>query len=478
MKFGELLKTCLEQNNVSTNRFSRKSGINSATVYNIFSSQRKMPEDKFLSCMKLGLFSKKQREKLYECFYREKYGDEQYECVKFLFEFFGSQKTAYKNIVDAVESFELKVGQDAALSNHDSILSCQKTFFESVSDNQIVYTNYSFQNEDIDSITYYFVKKNNVRLFHFRSDADRVELLERTKMFVGLDKYYELGVNFYRAPDFSDKSNSETKGAFPFYFAKEDFVLIYSIGAKLGFASRNKDFCKAFISEVKKITENSYETSNFPTDLLQMMNLKGDLKDFDRHIALGALSYCAFSDADTLLENVNENFSLKDLCPQTIVDYLNKFNCYFMITVDELERFAKSGRNYDVPTDILNSYNPDSRVKTLGNIIKAVEKEQIYIVDSSYQKYKLHNCYMFNENNACNIGILFNLPDEKKCIGQYVAFGNSDEQIAEVFMNYFDFIKKTGCVIDKEKAKLLIENLILKCEIESDDNYKSNILTF
>ncbi|MGN1418202.1 MAG: hypothetical protein ACI4W6_02625, partial [Acutalibacteraceae bacterium] len=449
-----------------------------ATLYNIFSSQRKMSEDKFLSCMKLGLFSKKQRERLYECFYREKYGDEPYECVKFLFEHFSPKKSDAKYDIDAVHSFPVQVGQDSALSSHDAVLSCLKAFFESVSDNQSVYTNYSFQNEDIDRMVYHFVKENNIRLFHFRSDADRTELLQRMKLFVGLDKYYELGVNFYRSPGFSDGFNSETKGAFPFYFAKEDFVLIYSVGSKFGFASRNESFCRKFICEVEKITENSYDTANFPIDLLQMMNLKGDLKDFDRHIALGAISYCEFSDEEILLENVNESFSLKDLCPQAIIEYLNKFNCYFIITVDELERFAVTGRNYDVPTDILKPYNPSSRVKVLKKMIEAVENEQINIVDSSLQQYSFNSGYMFNENTASNLGMLVHLPDGKKCYGQYAAFGNSDEQIAGVFMNYFDFIKKTGCVIDKEKAKLLIENLILKCEVESDDNYKTNILTF
>lgn len=463
VQFGELLRTFLDQNKISVNKFARENSINSATLYNIFASKRRLPEEKLEKIMSGAYFDPSQKHELFESFYREKYGRAQYECVRMLYNHYKPSSQNEIVLPPMPPVFKIESGQTVTAENKNMIMSAIRTVFELAKDKNEIFTNYSFDHAEIDELVFALSKEKGSRLFHLRSKTDLQSLHESVRQFVRCARFNEIGINLYDVA--TDKSDvAESRGAFPFYFSTNGLTVVYSSGVKYGFITAGGKLEESINAELRQILISSRKTVAFPKNILKTLQVFQGLDGYRNYNCVPGIAYCDYLSTESLINLVNDAFSYKDKCVEVINGFIGMLERSFCVEFDELERFAATGRIYDTPETILKKVSPEVRRRVLERMLCDVQSGKIKIVNSNLQKFDSNVGYIYNEKIVCCLGMLKTSAESERYYGQFIHV-EENEKLSEVFADYFDYIAKKGCIYSNDDASKLIENLILACEL-------------
>ena len=229
MRFGELLKTYINESDVSTRMFSQITGLNRGWLYNIFSGKKSLPEDKFFKLLENFPFSAEQNVALRDAYWSDFYGRETFSKIKYILSEF--QKHNARSDDDFLLSNSKKVyDKDVIFLFSKYELTDAMTFLlnkNAADSDSCIYTNFSYEHECLDNLFYSCVLKNSmIQYYHMVNfDISINNSVHNLRNIFSSIKYAANKVNTYY---FHTNTNTVAiDNLFPYFIVSTHGVIVY-----------------------------------------------------------------------------------------------------------------------------------------------------------------------------------------------------------------------------------------------------------
>ena len=169
MSFGELLKTYINESDVSVRMFSEITGLNRGWLYNIFSGKKSLPEDKFFKLLENFPFSLEQNTALRDAYWSDFYGRETFSKIKYILSEFKKHNELNDGDFLLPKSQKIYDEDFIFLFSKDELTDAVTFLFnQNVADSDsCIYTNYSYAHECLDNLFYSCILKNSmIKYYH------------------------------------------------------------------------------------------------------------------------------------------------------------------------------------------------------------------------------------------------------------------------------------------------------------------------
>lgn len=457
MKFGTVLRECLNSSNSSVRNFSEVTGINRGWVYNIFNGKKSLPQDRFLRILSTYPFTINQKNSLIVSYYSDLYGAENFQKIQYIISSLNDLS------VDACENVlplpsKKYTMQSESLSDTASIIDAATYLLNGITDleNPFIYTNFSYGQEKINDIFYFFLSQNKeIKYYHLVNfDTAGIDIHNLRNIFISI-KYASLGYStYYHYNNFS--TPLQIDNIFPFFITTNKGVLLYDTDAKKGFILTEPSILKSFIAKNESLFLKASPLVTFHRDALTLNSQLKKSHFFDG--SLTNISYYPpipyFFDKNTIWErlyNSGEKRHLTDIF-QIFFELLSKnLDMTFLLHIDGLKDFC-----HQRSTPFLPDTLSESTLKSILNTItkQYTEEKNIYFVDDKIVSFPKNISITANNSSVLFMGASNN----KEYIGNYHIYLDNPI-IANDFKMFKDYVIKNQYCYNDTYMMHVLNNL-------------------
>ncbi len=463
MDFGALLKATLKKHEIPVIRFTGDIGFNRVAIYSVFKNKRELPKEVFEKILASYPFSKQEKLNLERAFRLSQFESERFEMMAFI-------KTEFEKLGKAPDCTPEK-SENLDFSRPSIFLSGRADYNaavetllkrENTAENAVVYTNYSYFDEQTDKIVYDFVKNASCRLVikHSVIKGTGENVKERLHNGFASIKFAKLGHIT------SVGSRDEPPFALSTHFIGKKSVLMYDDKTQCGFFSTEETVVRAYcLSAAKResareplnrVFENAFELKSFTEPMMS----KNDLI-----IIESALPVRYFTKYRILDETLKKDIPEREVILSSFWNHLlicRSLSNPSVFTQSSIRHFLESGKSYDAPEIFLNNISVLNRRRILDEAKKELLSEESrfsVIRDSSFEISE-----KISVASSPHSVSVFYMVEKPGCdfLGSGV-FTVYDEEFSSLLGDFYDYLFVNDFFLSKEELEKELDSAVAQC---------------
>lgn len=470
--FGEVLKQCIEDQGISVNGFARDTGINRGWLYNIFTGVKKLPEDKFQALLRDISFTSANEDLLREAFYREAFGDDKYENIIYIADFFNktfvescAQKPEKADLYSRPAAHVLPVEPKSFKNALHSII------YEEIKSGEapVIYTNFPYSLKHVDNRIYNALRAcgKPVVLHHLVYFERKSHSKNNLRSVLQSLRYIQLRQNVHYI--YADSVSAAFTGTlYPYFVITATGALMFNAVGTRGLLIHSEPAVLAHLcDQANGLIMKCAPLAAFPANLLEAKAINEPM------VATAVTSYLVhapcwtqFADNELLDKAIHPTFPLRESIIQIADRYyadIMRGNPLHFFTLSGIIDFIHNGRFYDAPELLVPPFSPALRVYVLEKMIKYLKepRDYFFLLDES----KI-TCPDSLAVTFCEGGVMIlskAIIDDDAFVGQCVV-KLEDKSIAADFRNCQDYIVRNGFVHTKDYALRSLSDLLVLCK--------------
>lgn len=463
MDFGALLKATLKKHEIPVIRFTGDIGFNRVAIYSVFKNKRELPKEVFEKILASYPFSKQEKLNLERAFRLSQFESERFEMMAFI-------KTEFEKLGKAPDCTPEK-SENLDFSRPSIFLSGRADYNaavetllkrENTAENAVVYTNYSYFDEQTDKIVYDFVKNASCRLVirHSVIKGTGENVKERLHNGFASIKFAKLGHIT------SVGSRDEPPFALSTHFIGKKSVLMYDDKTQCGFFSTEETVVRAYcLSAAKResareplnrVFENAFELKSFTEPMMS----KNDLI-----IIESALPVRYFTKCEILDETLKKDIPEREVILSSFWNHLlicRSLSNPSVFTQSSIRHFLENGKSYDAPEFFLNNISVLNRRRILDEAKKELLSEESrfsVIRDSSFEISE-----KISVASSPHSVSVFYMVEKPGCdfLGSGV-FTVYDEEFSSLLGDFYDYLFVNDFFLSKEELEKELDSAVAQC---------------
>ena len=458
MTFGEFLKECIEKRNLSVANLTKESGVNRGKLYYVFDDKRKLTVDELDAIIDGAGIAGAEAERLIDLFFREKFGDDEFERVKCL-------ENALKRENCAVKPCPLPPCKDSvvgAINDRDALADAVVYLFANDED---IITNYSFLDKKIDETVFSCVmnggeKKLAAHIMLFSNENAGTDNIET--IFASLKFLYNGFFPLYRHADIV---RMKYMNMFPYWFVGRKYAVLYGDGK--GIVIDDPDAVRTVYAAALTETEKCVPFGVHNDDIMFIKDIhaKKDGKYGCIRLNMSSIPCLGgFADYEFIYNVAKEELPDREMLAKIAYRYYDDiFTDSVKITsCGGMRRFAETGLVQEIPAALVNAASVADRVRLLKTLIEAVNDGRLFLTDD--EKFEMcpglavavHAKGIFLSGADCTKEPIFEV---EKFIVDIEDIG-----LVKTFGELGEYIIRSGKVFSKEYAASFTEELVIELE--------------
>ena len=333
---------------------------------------------------------------------------------------------------------------------------------ENTAENAVVYTNYSYFDEQTDKIVYDFVKNDSCRLVirHsvIKGTGDNVK--ERLHNgFAGI-KFAKLGHITSVGP------RDEPPFALSTHFIGEKSVVMYDEKTHCGFFSTEETVVRAYClsaakresarTPLNRVFENAFELKSFTEPMMS----KNDLIIIESTLPVRYFTKC-----DILDETLKKDIPEREVILSSFWNHLlicRSLSNPSVFTQSSIRHFLESGKSYEAPEIFLNNISVLNRRRIL-----AEAKKELLGEDSRFSVIR-DSSFEISEKISVASGphsvSVFYMVEKPGCdflgSGVFTVYG---EEFSSLLGDFYDYLFVNDFFLSKEELEKELDSAVAQC---------------
>lgn len=419
MRFGVVLKECLNSSNSSVRNFSEVTGLNRGWVYNIFNGKKPLPQEKFNKMLSTYPFTANQKKSLRDSYYSDMYGVDNFKKIQYIIQSFNNLSNDNFNTI--FPHFKKKYTlQSECLNNTESILDAIIFLLDKSSNkkNSFVYTNFSYAQVEITDIFRSFLTNTqNINFYHLVNfDTMSFDIHNLRNIFCSI-QYASLGyTTYYHYNNFG--TPLQIDNIFPFFIITNTGVLVYDNSTQEGLILTAPSIIDSFVTKAKLLFSKANQLVTFNQDITSLNEqLKMDHFYDDNLIDISYYPHINyFMDEKSIIEIISDFKNQKQL-DYTISNCLEPFmkshEKTFLLHLNGLRDFIQKKYSPLLSKTLRNSIPKSVVQKILNKIIKEyTTNKNIYFIDDKIIRFPQDIDVTVNSTSLHISGLLKNNTSE------------------------------------------------------------------
>ena len=471
MRFGELLKTYINESDVSTRMFSQITGLNRGWLYNIFSGKKSLPEDKFFKLLEIFPFSAEQNVALRDAYWSDFYGRETFSKIKYILSEF--KKHNERSDDDFLLSNSKKVyDKDFIFLFSKDELTDAMTFLlnkNAADSDSCIYTNFSYEHECLDNLFYSCVLKNSmIQYYHMVNfDISINNSVHNLRNIFSSIKYAANKVNTYY---FHTNTNTVAiDNLFPYFIVSTHGVILYDETLNSGLFIQIDNIVFQFIEKSIILLNSCDMLVSFPESAFDMTDIIFNNEHFSSccvsfssepcmtllltHEILDAIGLDSVPNRDAIISGID--LWIKTMNSET-PSAIN-FN-----SVKGFNRFAKEGYVNHFPKEYAKAIPIEFRSQILKQCIDNERSPQAFNIVDSKSVSLPDNLTI--ELTPSNLLIIYGCFDDSSSYLAEYSISIKDTIVFNDFMNLKDYLLRNRMIMDKAHKDFFLNSLIINLE--------------
>jgi len=359
MYFGSLLKEVLKENKIPVTRFAEKIGLNRVAVYSVFNGEKAISQEVFDRIIKTYNFSPKQNTELFRAFRLLSFSREKLELMEFIR---SEVKVIGKSPLcpsPEIEPLDLSKGS-VFLSGRKAYYCAVAAFLKNESESKVIYTNYSFFDEQADKLVYDFICGENCRFSvrHTIVRGNGENIRERLRNGFASIKFAKRG-------HFTDVAEAdEATFAFPTHFVGEKTTIMYDPKNENGFITTNESVVKAYCISAAKRDEKRPEFNRFIESSFELKNIMEPLMMSPHVIFESHMPVCYYTSRKILDETLRDDIENREVVLSSFWSHLSicrNIKAPTIFVQSAIKRFAENGQSLAAPEKLLKKISAENR---------------------------------------------------------------------------------------------------------------------
>ena len=463
MDFGALLKATLKKHEIPVIRFTGDIGFNRVAIYSVFKNKRELPKEVFEKILASYPFSKQEKLNLERAFRLSQFESERFEMMAFI-------KTEFEKLGKAPDCTPEK-SENLDFSRPSIFLSGRADYNaavetllkrENTAENAVVYTNYSYFDEQTDKIVYDFVKNASCRLVirHSVIKGTGENVKERLHNGFASIKFAKLGHIT------SVGSRDEPPFALSTHFIGKKSVLMYDDKTQCGFFSTEETVVRAYClsaakresarTPLNRVFENAFELKSFTEPMMS----KNDLIIIESTLPVRYFTRC-----DILDETLKKDIPEREVILSSFWNHLlicRSLSNPSVFTQSSIRHFLESGKSYEAPEIFLNNISVLNRRRILAEAKKELLSEDSrfsVIRDSSFEISE-----KISVASSPHSVSVFYMVEKPGCdfLGSGV-FTVYDEEFSSLLGDFYDYLFVNDFFLSKEELEKELDSAVAQC---------------
>ena len=463
MDFGALLKATLKKHEIPVIRFTEDIGFNRVAIYSVFKNKRELPKEVFEKILASYPFSKQEKLNLERAFRLSQFESERFEMMAFI-------KTEFEKLGKAPDCTPEK-SENLDFSRPSIFLSGRADYNaavetllkrENTAENAVVYTNYSYFDEQTDKIVYDFVKNASCRLVirHSVIKGTGENVKERLHNGFASIKFAKLGHIT------SVGSRDEPPFALSTHFIGKKSVLMYDDKTQCGFFSTEETVVRAYClsaakresarTPLNRVFENAFELKSFTEPMMS----KNDLIIIESALPVRYFTKCRILD-ETLKKDIPE----REVILSSFWNHLlicRSLSNPSVFTQSSIRHFLESGKSYEAPEIFLNNISVLNRRRIL-----AEAKKELLGEDSRFSVIR-DSSFEISEKISVASGphsvSVFYMVEKPGCdflgSGVFTVYG---EEFSSLLGDFYDYLFVNDFFLSKEELEKELDSAVAQC---------------
>lgn len=470
MRFGQLLKQYIDDSETSVRLFSKITDLNRGWLYNIFSGKKKLSEDKFHKMLDHFPFSDAQKTLLRDAYYEELYGVNAFNKIQFIISELKSlsknddSKYCFPNYVQTYNSNVSFINNKYNL--FDSICYLLRT--SSLKDNSLIYTNFSYAQEEIDTAMYScLLEKQDITFSHIVNFDNRGNDVHNLRNIFRSLKYAKHKINTYFYYD--NNHLMQLDSLFPYFIVTNAGVLLYNNSMDNGLLILDKSVINEFSKKAENILKQCTPLVKFPDNifslkeyLLQNVNCSYTDSISSRPCLTGYLN------VNMLDSIINESIPNREYTIHSIYEWIkvSDFSTNSILhlnTTQGFSDFAQNGHISYFSTKYAKPLSIKNRIKILKKCIETNESQHAFCLldDNKVTLPDDIRIELFPPGTNLIYGYLEN--HDFSDMGSFVILLSNNVMFSD-FNNFKDYITRNNFYLNDKYTQLFFKDLLLKLE--------------
>lgn len=465
MGFGELLRATLKENRIPVSRLAESIGYNRVAIYSVFKGEKKLPEQVFEEILGKFDIPASQQASLRREYYNDNIDENTGECIRFFLSELATIGEEPSTMMLPQRELDISKG-GVFLAGLVDYYSGIRTFLENESHESgtVVYTNYSFFDEQADKIVYDYIKEKNRDdiLVHHRVRPNSITpMKEKIRNLCAAVKFARLGHIMSVADD------SVNDYAFSTFFIGKKTILLYDNTNEFGFLSTEETTVAAYIlAAIKREPEGTTLTrfSNDPFELKSILrpyqiNIHSSFdSDFPLHC------FTTFDILDNTLKKDIPNREMVLSACWGHIEYCSEIRSSIITSQRGLTRFFENGKASDASDSILNRVSFEDKRKAFINCKNRLSDPEFRfsVLNSDLVPIASGFSVEVYEN-----GVLFALDAKYRSDGDYIGAAFlivMDSELSAVFKALPEYLAVNGYLLPDTLVADILDGLIDQCD--------------
>ncbi len=463
--FGCLLKKYIQEQGFTIYQIAKDTGIDRSFLQGVLSGSRKLPQKRFTDIINLSHFTVSQISELCNAYYLEKVGQKTQE--RFLQIELGITGKIKERLREPYKAECMLLNEDVLfLSEKTTVLQAVHT---ALSDRKIpyLYSNFSFENDEINRIVYCACCENRIEdFFHCVSKNDGTDCHNINLLFHSLH-YAEEGYL-----TFITEKNYNGTPLMPYFILTNKYFIQYDNNCNTAIILKTKTGVNGIYEHIAALKQGAkqnvfIEPDPFKSQIrIQLLTANNPLKkniSFDN--AVGALfitpqiiqeiATSKIRNVPAVIQHLQSHFELS--IGQNYAAFSNLYLSYEAITA-----YVKTGRIPCFPPAYAKNVPLHLRAQLISNLLEFSETSILQLTNPVTLPMKHNIATQIGDNNlivtTCN-----DLATPTEYVGKII-YCTDDKTTVNDFLNYYDYLSVSEKTFSADVSKKVLNNFLKELE--------------
>lgn len=482
METGKILEKIIQNSGYSKTQFAKELDLSKSFMLRVINGEKKISESMVNKILSSKIISETDKQILSNNFFGKYFGQNNFNnmismlnSLNSLSEKIKSKKSVYVR-EDMLNKTLYNIDTPYILGSCDEMYEIVSYFVNKLfaSESPFFYSNYSFEQNDLDSILYTLFSHNDLRstidFIHIISHPDYLTKEEISSIFETI-KWGTCKLNTYYSIEISSNNNS----LFPYYIITNNCVLIFSFDCKHGLVFTQASTIDYYKNMFLSISDNYTPMCKFLSNQTSSLTPSSTVINNFSYSIGGHLCNGHALDKTILSEIAQDYLENKEYLIKLVLNFydINNFSDNTTIFVSEtaFTDFANTGALKFIGTEYVKNLPPDLRIRFIKNI-------QNHLRDFEKLKLKLINLEKLNIpsnltidifDNVINFVYLFDNEETDKDYMYGFSIILNSAHFSRLFKDFYQYFTKNNFCYKDEYRDYLLDSVILKIKYSETD---------